>query len=143
MLRDAARDLRPAEQLRLWILEVDDRIISGQLFLAAGGEVVYWLGGFDEEYAFLQPALITLLGAIEHAFSKGEKRFDLGGGFHPYKYRFSDGERRFEKVVVILRLSRFPLARIQLVTEWLRVAAASRLSPEIKKRVRSVLRSWH
>jgi hypothetical protein len=48
MLEAASVDLVTDLRLRLWTLELSGTTISAQIFLAGGGEVSYWLGGFDE-----------------------------------------------------------------------------------------------
>jgi CelD/BcsL family acetyltransferase involved in cellulose biosynthesis len=91
MLGEAADALGP-DRLRLWTAEIDGEPISVQLFIAAGGEVKYWNGGWSEEHAALKPSMLTILAALEDAISRGERRLDLGVGTHPYKLRFADHE---------------------------------------------------
>ena len=91
LLRDAADALGP-ERLRLWGAELDGRLISVQLFVAAGGEVKYWNGGWSEDHAALKPSMLTILAALEDALSRHERRLDLGAGRHPYKLRFANAE---------------------------------------------------
>jgi CelD/BcsL family acetyltransferase involved in cellulose biosynthesis len=91
LLRDAASALGP-ERLRLWAAELDGRLISVQLLLAAGGEVKYWNGGWSEDHAALKPSMLTILAALEEALSHQERRLDLGAGRHPYKLRFANAE---------------------------------------------------
>jgi CelD/BcsL family acetyltransferase involved in cellulose biosynthesis len=138
MLKAAAHELVSDLRLRLWTLEVNERIISAQIFLAAGGEVAYWLGGFDEDWAPLQPSIMTILAAIEHAYSVGDDHLDLGGGGQDYKYRFADGQDVLKSMIFVPRLSRYPLARVQLMRTRVRLALAARLSPDAKRRLRRV-----
>jgi len=47
------------------------------------------VGRFRRAVVRLQPAILTLVAAIRHAFSVGDYRFDLGVDGQPYKYLFS------------------------------------------------------
>jgi CelD/BcsL family acetyltransferase involved in cellulose biosynthesis len=94
MLLDAAPALVAAGRMRLWTIEVDGDVISAHVFLGAGDMSTYWLGGFDDGWAAQQPALQSLVAAIEHAFDAGDRLLDLGAGAQSYKYRLADGERQ-------------------------------------------------
>src|SRR5262245_2099383 len=63
MLRMVSSRFDDSLRFRLWLLEVDRKILSAQIFLEAGGEVAYWNGGFDEQWAAERPALQTILAA--------------------------------------------------------------------------------
>jgi CelD/BcsL family acetyltransferase involved in cellulose biosynthesis len=84
--------LRRDGRFRLHIFEIDGEPISAQLFLDAGGHVLYVNGGWDERFAQLKPAMLTILLAIEEAFSRGDGCVDLGTVEQPYKQRFADGD---------------------------------------------------
>jgi CelD/BcsL family acetyltransferase involved in cellulose biosynthesis len=101
MLRSAGRRMMRDLRLRIWTLDVGGRTISSHIFLAAGGEVSYWLGGFDEAWARYHPGLQVLVSSLEHAWSTGDRRVDLGGGGQAYKYRLADGEDSLSWVHVI------------------------------------------
>jgi CelD/BcsL family acetyltransferase involved in cellulose biosynthesis len=92
MLVDAGRALLPEARFRLWLARHEGRAISAHIFVAAGGEVSYWLGGFDEAWAAQHPSLLVILEALEHCFSSGDGRLDLNSGGQGYKYRFADSE---------------------------------------------------
>jgi CelD/BcsL family acetyltransferase involved in cellulose biosynthesis len=77
--------------MRVWVAELDGVPIAVQVFVAAGGEVAYWNGGWDECHAPLRPGLVTILAAIEDAIGRGERRLDLGPVEYPYKLRLADG----------------------------------------------------
>lgn len=78
-------------RFRLQLLEIDGEAISAQLFLGAGGRVLYVNGGWDDNYVRLKPPMLAILFAIEEAFGHGDRRVDLGAGVQPYKLRFADG----------------------------------------------------
>ena len=122
LLAGAAAELGP-ERLRLWVAEVQGEPISVQLFLAAGGEVKYWNGGWSEEHADLKPSMLTILAAIEDAIGRGERRLDLGVGTHEYKLRFADTEDTLTWGGLIVRNRRWPATRAELAPLVLRYRA--------------------
>lgn len=115
MLAAASRGLVGSGRFRLWSIQIGERVISSHLFLAAGGEVAYWLGGFDDDYAAERPALLTLLAAVEHAWSAGDRRVDFGGGGQPYKYRFAESDEPLEWTYLIPPGPRSLAARFELL----------------------------
>jgi CelD/BcsL family acetyltransferase involved in cellulose biosynthesis len=122
MLHAAAAALGP-DRIRLWAAEIDGTPISIQLFLAAGGEIKYWNGGWMEEHADLKPTMLTILAALEDGIARGERRLDLGAGTHPYKMRFADGEDPLTWGGLILRNARWPRTRAELMPLLLRYRA--------------------
>jgi CelD/BcsL family acetyltransferase involved in cellulose biosynthesis len=126
MLADVASSLPPS-RFRLWSTEVAGETISSHLFLAAGGEVSYWLGGFDEAWAAQQPAMQTVLAAITDALERGDARLDLGPGRAAYKARFADGEDVLQTVTLVPRGAGYRRVRATLVPDHLRAAVTSRL----------------
>jgi CelD/BcsL family acetyltransferase involved in cellulose biosynthesis len=79
----------PAERFRLYVMELGGAPISAQLFIAAGGELMYHNGGWDPAHAGLKPGMVGLLHAIEHGLAHGDHRLDFGPGAYPYKLRFT------------------------------------------------------
>jgi CelD/BcsL family acetyltransferase involved in cellulose biosynthesis len=145
MLRDAASALGP-DRLRLWAAEIAGEPISVQLFIAAGGEVKYWNGGWSEEHADLKPSMLTILAALEDAISRGEQRLDLGVGTHAYKLRFANSEDTLTWGGVIVRNRRWPRTRLELAPLVLRYRAkrlVAALPAPLKDRLEAVLRSGH
>ncbi len=139
MLRDVAVDLVDDARFRVWTIAVGDEVISSQIFIAAGGEVAYWLGGFDESWSKLGPSIQTVLKALEHAWSVGDKRLDLGAGAQDYKYSFADGQDVLEWVTIAPRAMRYPLTRLQLFPKHVRERVSLRLNPETRERLRQAL----
>jgi hypothetical protein len=127
---------------RLRILELDGEPISAQLFAAAGGDVIYYNGGWDERHAQFKPAMLGILDAIEDAFARGERRMDLGPGAQPYKLRFADGTDPLSWWILIPPGRRMPaaLARTLPMTTWrqARTAAKRALPPERVDRLRAL-----
>lgn len=135
MLLFAGRQLVQDDRFRLWSIDVKGEPISSQILLSAGRETSAWLGGFDEDWARLQPSILTILTAIEHAFAVGDERLDLGTGGQDYKYRLADGTDSIDWTLVIPGGVRSVLARMQMLPERTRLAIARRLSPEAKRTI--------
>ncbi len=138
-LMEAGRELLRSGRFRLVTIEAEGHAISAHLFVAAGGEVSYWNGGFDEAWAADQPSMRALVVAIEDAFARSDRRFDLGGGAEPYKYRLADGEDLLETALVVPRGARYPLTRLQIAPHHVRREVARRLPDEVRARVRNEL----
>jgi CelD/BcsL family acetyltransferase involved in cellulose biosynthesis len=139
MLADVAAELAPSGRFRLWVLEVDGAPVSCQVLVGAGGELAYWLGGFDEAWASSQPALQTLVAAAEHAWSVGDRRLDLGAGGQGYKYRLADGEDLLEWRVLVPGGRRQPLALATLAPRHGTRAVVERVPQDLKDRVKRAL----
>jgi CelD/BcsL family acetyltransferase involved in cellulose biosynthesis len=143
MLVDAAKELLPEERFRLYLVELNGKPIGAGLFVAAGGEIAYFNGGFDEEYGKYKPTLQTILSALEDSFARGEKRMDFGGGAQPYKLRFADGEAPLTWVNLRPRNARYPLTRAQLLKDdlrWYGLNAFRKLPDERQEKLKKLLR---
>jgi len=136
MLVDASKALIGQHRFQLWSIKVGDRTISSNIFLSAGGETTYWLGGFDEAWSQFQPSILTILAALQHCFAVGDSRLDLGAGAQPYKYRFSDGEDHLEWTLLVRSGLKAPLARAQMLPRRTRMKLAERLPPSVKRQLR-------
>jgi CelD/BcsL family acetyltransferase involved in cellulose biosynthesis len=132
MLLEAARNLEPQTRLRLWSLELEGEVVSSHLFVAAGGELSYWLGGFDDKWSAYKPALQTLLAAMEHAWHVGDERVDLGGGREPYKYRLADGEDTLQRAVIVPPGTRSLPIKAEVLFERMLLASRDRLGPRLR-----------
>jgi CelD/BcsL family acetyltransferase involved in cellulose biosynthesis len=143
LLGDAAKALGP-DRLRLWAAEIDGELISVQLFLAAGGEIKYWNGGWAEEHAALKPTMLTILAALEDGIARGESRLDLGAGAYPYKLRFADGDDPLSWGGLIVRNRRWPRTRAELMGRVLRFRAkqaVKALPAPLTERVENAVRA--
>jgi CelD/BcsL family acetyltransferase involved in cellulose biosynthesis len=143
LLAAAAAALGP-ERLRLFAVDVGGELVSVQLFLAAGGEVKYWNGGWSEEHADVKPSMLTILAALEDAIARGERRLDLGVGTHEYKLRFADSEDMLTWGGVIVRNRRWARTRAELAPRVLRYRAkrlVAALPRPAAERVEAALRS--
>lgn len=124
----AGCELLESDRFRLEGIEVDGELVSSHLFVAAGGEVSYWLGGFDERFAAQRPAMVALVAAVEEGLKRRDRRLDLGPGAQDYKYRLADAEDRLHDVTLVPRSSRYPVARLMLAAAAVRRRAGRRLS---------------
>jgi CelD/BcsL family acetyltransferase involved in cellulose biosynthesis len=139
MLREAGRELVGKGRFRLVTITLDGRVINAQLHVAAGGEVSYWNGGFDDEFAPFKPSFVGLLHAIGDALERGDVRFDLGPGAQDYKYRLADSEDLLERVTLIPPGPRYLAARALWAPTHLRYGITNRMTAEHKKRIRELL----
>lgn len=127
-------------RFHLRMLEVGGEPISAQLFLAAGGRLLYVNGGWDERFAKLKPSMLGILATIEDALERGgEDLIDLGLGEQHYKLRFADGNDPVAWTILIskdIHLPRNMLQTVPLRTRArLRSLATSRLSDEQMRRL--------
>jgi CelD/BcsL family acetyltransferase involved in cellulose biosynthesis len=141
MLADAGARLLEQDRFRLWSIEVDGQSISSNIFLAAGGEVAYWQGGFAEEWARYHPSMRAIMAEVEHACQVGDDHMDFGPGAQFYKYRFADGENHLDGVTLIPRWStgRYLWVRLHLAPKHLYRAVVDRMSPQMKDRLRKIV----
>ena len=140
MLPEAARELADDGRLRLWLTEVDGQVIGADVWLAAGGEVSQWLGGFDDAWAQANVSLLSMLSAIEDRFERGDRRIDLGGGRAELKSRVAETEDALEHYLLLPPGARRPLVSASMLPGRFRRIVAARLSPRTKTRLKRLLR---
>lgn len=143
LVADAAAALGP-ERLRLWVAELEGETISVQLFVAAGGTIRFWNGGWSEAHADVKPSMLTILAAIEDGIGRGERHMDLGVGTQDYKLRFADGIDTLTWGGLILRNRRWPTTRAELAPRVLRYhakQAAEALPEPVAGRVAAAVRA--
>ncbi|HWH14515.1 MAG TPA: GNAT family N-acetyltransferase [Miltoncostaeaceae bacterium] len=110
MMRRAAAALGP-DRFRAHVIEAEGRAVSVQLFVAAGGELIYWNGGWDPDWAQHSPALVGIVAALEDGFARGERRLDLGeDDSYDYKQRLADGDAPVQRITLTPRGRRYPAA---------------------------------
>ena len=141
MLRDTADRFTKTDRLWLSTLEHDGSAVSSHLFVVAGGEASYWLGGFDETWAPQHPSLITILNAIEHASASGGRRVDLNSGGQPYKYRFSDSTEQLRWSVVLPPAPMRPVRLAAMESHRVVRAAYERLPEAARTQAKRLLRA--
>jgi CelD/BcsL family acetyltransferase involved in cellulose biosynthesis len=141
-LREAA--LRPEGEspVDLWVVDLPGGTLSVQVFVRAGREVCYWLGGFDEELPGTRPgpAILTLFRVVERACSSGATGLDLGPGDQPYKGEFAEAAETLEWLTVCLSRPRCLMARTAFTRARVRNGVTRRLSPGVKRYLRRLRR---
>jgi CelD/BcsL family acetyltransferase involved in cellulose biosynthesis len=138
MLHQVARSLDPA-RLHLWTAEAGGTTVAAALFVAAGDEVHYWLGGFDQGWARYSPSLLVLVEAVRHTARSGYRRLSLGPGTGSYKYRVATGEETLVAVDLVPHGLRFPYVRLCQSPYRIYRLAANRTPPTLKRRLRAPL----
>jgi CelD/BcsL family acetyltransferase involved in cellulose biosynthesis len=109
MLEAVARAQKETDILRIWTVEINGEAIAAQLCAAAGREVMFVNGGWDERYAKLSPSMLAQLAALEDASARGERRVDLGPGEGSAKRRIADGDDPIAWTILLLPGRRLPL----------------------------------
>jgi CelD/BcsL family acetyltransferase involved in cellulose biosynthesis len=140
MLADAAPKMLDGGRFRLWITEAEERIVSADIFVAAGGEVAGWLGGFDESWGSASPSVQATLAAIRDAFERRDRRVDLGGGEHDYKRRWAEFDDLLQWCTVLPSGPRRPLTRLRLAPRRAYRAAANRIPAQTRRRLDRTIR---
>lgn len=144
MVVDCGEQLLDAGRFALRVLELDGEPACAQLFVSAGGTVLFVNGGWDERHASLKPSLLCLLDAVEGAFGDGATAIDLGVGEQSYKLRFADGSAPLAWAVLMAPTARLPLTAARtapaLAQARLRTGAQRMLSPERVEQLRSARR---
>jgi CelD/BcsL family acetyltransferase involved in cellulose biosynthesis len=143
MLSDAARDLAPRGEMRIWLLEIGESTAAVNIVLAAGGRVSGFNLGFDERWARYKPGLVVIFAAIRDSFSRGEARFDFGGGGEQFKMRLGAVDTPICWMGIVPRNRRYLLTRIRLAPSrfvWRLTRIARRLPQKRKRQLRRLLR---
>ena len=138
MLTTAAESLDGSGRFLLSTLRQDGKTVSSAIFIGAGDVLTYWLGGYDEEYAAMQPGLMTVFSTVQHAFDQGYAVIDLGPGDQAYKHRFSNGERTRVWYTLAPAGSTAALQRAHLAPERFRMNVLSSMDPRLKHRLRKI-----
>lgn len=105
-LDDAIRALDTAGWLRLLTLTADGEPVAVRLDFEFAGRVYMLKNAIDPAYNAFGPGHITHARAFEDGIARGVGEFDFLRGDHPYKRRWSNGERH----LVALNLQRPGLA---------------------------------
>gem|GEM_PF-466446 len=135
-LADVGRELVGARRFRLASVEIGGECVASHLFLSAGSEVAYWLGGFDDRWAAQRPSMVALVAEVGEALGRGEAFLDLGPEGQAYKYRLADSEERLVTVNVVPADAGYRVARLSFAPRQARVAVARSLSDDRRERLR-------
>jgi CelD/BcsL family acetyltransferase involved in cellulose biosynthesis len=141
VLNDIGQRLLNQEgRFRLRLCEVEGEPISAQLFLAAGGRVLYMNGGWDQQFAKFKPSMLGILAVIEDAFERSEDCIDLGLGEQHYKLRFADGNDPVAWTILIPAGVRRPLILLRTMPMRGRARLQSMLKQRLSEKQFSKLR---
>ncbi len=80
----------PPSRLRIAVVTIAEQVCAVQIFLAVGGHVASWNGGWDDRYGELRLGYLALMRGIQDARERGDMLLDLGGGDALYKQRLAD-----------------------------------------------------
>jgi CelD/BcsL family acetyltransferase involved in cellulose biosynthesis len=144
-LQEVGEALVEEGRFRIWMIDgPDGEPVSAQVFVAAGGNVAYWNGGFDERWGKHHPGAVAILAAVEEAFERGDELIDLGGGEARYKERLADEDRPVAWRTSYRRGLGYPLARLRQLPEQVARRGSGklreRLGRERLNRLRGLLR---
>lgn len=134
MLNEAGRALIGDERFRLWVMEIDGAAIGADVYLAAGGTVVGFNGGWDERWKRLSPPLLATMHTIEDSIHRGERRLELGPGGGSHKARFANHDSPVAYSVLMMPGRHLPqtfaLTAFMLVDSAVRSQANRVLKPK-------------
>ena len=139
MLADAGGALIGQGRFLLMSLELNGRVIGCQLFVAAGCEMGYWNGGFDDDFGVYKPSMIGLVEAIRVSLERGFRRFDLGPGAQEFKYRFTSEQDLLLGHTLIPHGRSYPPSRALFAAEHARHAISRRLTREQKEQIKALV----
>jgi CelD/BcsL family acetyltransferase involved in cellulose biosynthesis len=139
MLREAGHALVAGERFRLWTIRVRDKVVAAELFVAAGGELGAWGGGFDAEWRSFGPSIVAMAAAVEDATKRGERRVDFGEGDEAFKLRFGDDVEPVTWVGVFPRSARYPLTRMRWLPQHVRSDLRRRIPARRREQIKTLL----
>ena len=139
MLDEAALRMLPDGRMRLLTITVEGRTVAATMVLGAGQEAVGWLGGFDPEWGRQGVSMALIVYAVEDAIRSGKSTFDLGPGDMAYKRRLADFEREISGLTMVPHGSSYALARASLAPHQARWELSTRLTPELKSKLRGAV----
>jgi CelD/BcsL family acetyltransferase involved in cellulose biosynthesis len=107
----ASERLAARDAFRLWLVEIDGRVIGASAFAVAGGALSMLMTAYDPEWRPFAPGLVSILAGIKEAFQLGDQVIDLSFGTYPYKLRLANEVRWIRWCEMFPRDRRYPLAR--------------------------------
>jgi CelD/BcsL family acetyltransferase involved in cellulose biosynthesis len=132
------------DAMQVWMVDLDGRPISAQVFITAGRTISHWQGGVDDSVTSIRPAagILSLHEAIKHAWESGFQMFDFGAGGQEHKYRFASGDLPLSFTCMGRNRPLAYVARLRLTPEWARASMLQRLPPGLKRRLRNARRRY-
>lgn len=110
--------------LSIWTLTLDDLPVAMELQLIDDGCVFALRSDFDAAYEPLSPGSYLSRHVLSHLFGRGFRRYLMGPGENPYKYRWADGAEPVRTMTVYGRSVR---GRLLASREQLLKPAARRI----------------
>lgn len=107
--------MRSGDRTRLWVVQAPEGIVGGDIHLVAGARMCCYNGGISPDWARESLGTLLLEAAVRDAHGLGMHSLDLGGGDHPYKWRFADRNAPLAWCSVVPRGVRYPLERGRLL----------------------------
>jgi CelD/BcsL family acetyltransferase involved in cellulose biosynthesis len=142
MLIDVAGELLDDGQLRMTVLEIAGEPVAAQLATAAGGEVLFLNGGWDERFSKLSPSVLCKLAMLEDAFARGDRRVNLGPGDQSYKVRLAEGNDPVAWTILMLPGPRLPLTYARTAPMLVRQRAFQFAKRALAQEQADRLRGW-
>jgi CelD/BcsL family acetyltransferase involved in cellulose biosynthesis/predicted ATP-grasp superfamily ATP-dependent carboligase len=134
-LAEAGQGLVGSGRFRLASIELDGEHVATHLFLSAGPEVAYWLGGFDERWAAQRPSMVALVDELGAALRRGEAFLDLGPEGQDYKYRLADAEEQLVTFTLVPGGAAYAAGRLRFAPRQARVGLSRRVPDERRERL--------
>lgn len=106
--RELGAGLIEQDRLRMYVLEVEGSAVCVKFCLRAGDEFATVNLGWDENYAKLAPAKLSVLRVVQDAYSLGCRRVHLGTGDHANKLRLANGNDPVAWTIFIPPSARLP-----------------------------------
>ena len=98
--RDVARRALERGWLRLWSLDLDDRIVAVWLGFQVGRATSYYQAGRDPALDRLAVGTVLLAHSIREAMAERTLQYRFGRGAEPFKYRFTDVDPGLDSVML-------------------------------------------
>lgn len=96
--RDIISRFVPTGQAVLKFLQYEGRMISAVLFFDYNNEYLLYNSGFDPQYLYLSPGVVSKTLLIKEAIEKGKKKLDFLRGNEKYKYDLGGIKRNLYKI---------------------------------------------
>ena len=85
---------------RIYVLRVGKQVVAGYYVLLAPGRMLFYLGGFNPDFAVLSPSTILMAEIIALAAAEGRTELHFLRGNEPYKYAWGARDRRNMQILL-------------------------------------------
>jgi CelD/BcsL family acetyltransferase involved in cellulose biosynthesis len=83
-------DPRTAEQVQVWILEVNGRPVASETQLIDGSTIYALRSDYDERHGEISPGAYLQMEILKSVFGGMHREYNFGIGLNPYKARWTD-----------------------------------------------------